>query len=238
MNTMTKQYGPVVFSHRVHAQMSEMSGGCYGCHHYNDTALNILSCRTGHPTERKRTTRISLTCGGRTISNASTATASGAGHLSAAPVTWKRPRGRLRTDPQRIYAREEGPPAGARTGQEAVLHDRAGRNGGDVLPQRHAKLFGKQCVDCHREEDASAATTSDRRSSKHEARVTCNSTLKSATPGVVRATQNSLATSAIVRTRLPPQPCALVRMGPQTVPCAAGMFPLPWQHGHIQRPEE
>jgi hypothetical protein len=54
MNRMTRQYGPVVFGHRVHAQMTEMSGGCYGCHHYNDTALNILACHSCHPTERKR----------------------------------------------------------------------------------------------------------------------------------------------------------------------------------------
>lgn len=54
MNSMTRQYGPVPFSHRAHAQMAEMSGGCYGCHHYNDTALNILPCKTCHPAERKR----------------------------------------------------------------------------------------------------------------------------------------------------------------------------------------
>jgi len=54
MDSKNGQYGPVVFSHRTHAQMTEMSGGCYGCHHYNDTALNILSCRSCHPADRKR----------------------------------------------------------------------------------------------------------------------------------------------------------------------------------------
>ena len=54
MSSMTRQYGPVPFNHRAHAQMAEMSGGCYGCHHYNDTALNILPCKTCHPAERKR----------------------------------------------------------------------------------------------------------------------------------------------------------------------------------------
>jgi hypothetical protein len=54
MDKMKGEYGPVVFSHRTHAQMAEMSGGCYGCHHYNDTALQILSCVTCHPTARRR----------------------------------------------------------------------------------------------------------------------------------------------------------------------------------------
>jgi hypothetical protein len=54
MNSMKGKYGPVAFSHRVHAQMAEMSGGCYGCHHYNDTALRILPCGDCHPGERKR----------------------------------------------------------------------------------------------------------------------------------------------------------------------------------------
>ncbi len=54
MDSKSGQYGPVVFSHKTHAQMTEMSGGCYACHHYNDTALNILSCRSCHPADRKR----------------------------------------------------------------------------------------------------------------------------------------------------------------------------------------
>lgn len=55
MSQVSKQYGPVVFSHRLHADMSGMSGGCYGCHHYNSTAMNILSCKECHPANRART---------------------------------------------------------------------------------------------------------------------------------------------------------------------------------------
>ncbi len=54
MNSMKGQYGPVPFNHRSHAQMAEMSGGCYGCHHYNDASLGILSCASCHPAERMR----------------------------------------------------------------------------------------------------------------------------------------------------------------------------------------
>lgn len=46
-------YGAVAFSHKVHAQMSEMSGGCETCHHYNTTGP-VLKCKTCHSTERKR----------------------------------------------------------------------------------------------------------------------------------------------------------------------------------------
>lgn len=55
MGDITSQYGPVVFAHKLHAEMSEMSGGCYGCHHYNSTSMGILSCRECHPTSRART---------------------------------------------------------------------------------------------------------------------------------------------------------------------------------------
>ena len=48
------QYGPVHFAHKMHADMSEMSGGCYGCHHYNSTSMAILSCRECHPKARAR----------------------------------------------------------------------------------------------------------------------------------------------------------------------------------------
>jgi hypothetical protein len=55
MDDMTDQYGPVIFAHRMHAEMSEMSGGCYSCHHYNSTSMAILSCRECHPKSRART---------------------------------------------------------------------------------------------------------------------------------------------------------------------------------------
>jgi len=40
-------YQPVQFAHRAHAKMSEMSGGCVQCHHYNLTGA-VLACRTCH----------------------------------------------------------------------------------------------------------------------------------------------------------------------------------------------
>ena len=53
IDQLSNRYSPVYFSHRIHAQMSEMSGGCKGCHHYN-TSGPILKCSNCHDVSRKR----------------------------------------------------------------------------------------------------------------------------------------------------------------------------------------
>ncbi|GAB4296231.1 MAG: hypothetical protein Kow0098_19230 [Ignavibacteriaceae bacterium] len=53
MNELEGEYGPVSFTHRVHAEMSGMSGGCRSCHHYN-TLGPILNCNQCHSVNRKR----------------------------------------------------------------------------------------------------------------------------------------------------------------------------------------
>lgn len=53
IDKLANKYQAVSFSHKVHAQMSEMSGGCANCHHYN-TAGPILPCSDCHSIERKR----------------------------------------------------------------------------------------------------------------------------------------------------------------------------------------
>ncbi|MDX1409785.1 MAG: cytochrome c3 family protein, partial [Saprospiraceae bacterium] len=40
-------YSPVVFSHRSHAEMSGMAGGCSMCHHYNPPG-RVVPCRDCH----------------------------------------------------------------------------------------------------------------------------------------------------------------------------------------------
>ncbi len=53
LNQNGKQYGKVAFSHKLHAEMSEMSGGCGKCHHYN-LAGPIQKCSACHSETRKR----------------------------------------------------------------------------------------------------------------------------------------------------------------------------------------
>lgn len=53
IDQLSNRYGPVYFSHRIHAQMSTMSGGCETCHHHN-TSGPILQCNSCHDASRQR----------------------------------------------------------------------------------------------------------------------------------------------------------------------------------------
>lgn len=53
IDKLTKTYEPVYFSHRIHAEMAEMSGGCASCHHYN-TSGPIQKCSSCHSESRQR----------------------------------------------------------------------------------------------------------------------------------------------------------------------------------------
>jgi hypothetical protein len=53
IDEMASFYSGVVFSHKMHSEMSEMSNGCTGCHHYNTTGP-ILNCRKCHDSTRSR----------------------------------------------------------------------------------------------------------------------------------------------------------------------------------------
>jgi hypothetical protein len=57
INSLSKTsniYGPVLFSHRLHAEMSGMGGGCKMCHHYNPPG-KVAGCSDCHEANRKRT---------------------------------------------------------------------------------------------------------------------------------------------------------------------------------------
>ena len=53
ISTIEDKYVPVVFSHKIHAQMSQMSGGCASCHHFNNVGP-IQKCESCHDASRKR----------------------------------------------------------------------------------------------------------------------------------------------------------------------------------------
>ncbi|MEK7251542.1 MAG: cytochrome c3 family protein, partial [Bacteroidota bacterium] len=56
MNTLSDSaslYTPVRFSHKSHAEMSEMAGGCTMCHHYNPPG-RVLGCSECHEVARLR----------------------------------------------------------------------------------------------------------------------------------------------------------------------------------------
>ncbi len=45
-------YGAVRFEHRVHADMSQIAGGCANCHHHTPEGSTISACRACHAAER------------------------------------------------------------------------------------------------------------------------------------------------------------------------------------------
>jgi hypothetical protein len=45
-------YDPVPFSHGLHAQMSDMIGGCENCHHYSEPGGRIPPCRECHDPDK------------------------------------------------------------------------------------------------------------------------------------------------------------------------------------------
>jgi Class III cytochrome C family len=49
----SKVYGPVTFTHRLHAEMSGLAGGCKMCHHYNPPG-EVAGCSDCHEISRKR----------------------------------------------------------------------------------------------------------------------------------------------------------------------------------------
>jgi hypothetical protein len=53
MSETSDLYSPVVFSHKNHAEMSGMSGGCSMCHHYNPPG-RVIPCSDCHEASRKR----------------------------------------------------------------------------------------------------------------------------------------------------------------------------------------
>jgi hypothetical protein len=153
MGDITSQYGPVLFAHKAHSQMSEMSGGCYGCHHYNSTSMAILSCKECHPKSRAR-------------ADLSMPDLKGAYHRQCMDChrQWthstdcngchlKRPAGQ--TDAEALRARESASKSHPKVGRPTkVDYETRNQNGTFVsfFHDDHATRFGLQCADCHQQE--------------------------------------------------------------------------------------
>lgn len=48
INEIEKEYWPVQFSHRLHAEMTAMDRGCQDCHHFQEVG-GITACKNCHP---------------------------------------------------------------------------------------------------------------------------------------------------------------------------------------------
>ncbi len=45
---LAEHYSPVMFDHRIHADMSQLSGGCTNCHHNSVAGAQVAACRECH----------------------------------------------------------------------------------------------------------------------------------------------------------------------------------------------
>lgn len=52
IDQLANLYGPVVFAHKLHAEMSDMGGGCTNCHHYSPASGPVPPCRQCHEPTR------------------------------------------------------------------------------------------------------------------------------------------------------------------------------------------
>jgi len=124
-------YDPVEFSHKAHAEMSEMGGGCYQCHHY-DQGGRIQKCEGCHSPERARADvakpdlrgalhRLCVECHRQWSHSTDCATCHGTKPLPKAEIT------------KRVLYKTEYPDG------EIVT----------FFHEEHATRFGLGCADCH-----------------------------------------------------------------------------------------
>ena len=59
MDQIKGDYKPFMFTHKIHAQMATMSGGCQTCHHYN-TSGPIQKCSNCHVSDRAKAKNIHI----------------------------------------------------------------------------------------------------------------------------------------------------------------------------------
>lgn len=52
IDQLADMYRPVVFAHKLHAGMADMSGGCTHCHHYSEDSGTIPPCRECHDPDK------------------------------------------------------------------------------------------------------------------------------------------------------------------------------------------
>ncbi len=131
-------YEPVEFSHKAHAEMSEMGGGCYQCHHY-DQGGRIQKCSECHSTERAR---------------ADVGKPDLRGALHRLCVDCHREWGHT-TDCTTCHGDKPLPQA---LSSRRVVYKTSYPEGETVtfLHEEHVTRFGLKCADCHRQQSCAS----------------------------------------------------------------------------------
>lgn len=178
IDQLKDRYGPVYFSHRIHAQMSEMSGGCGGCHHFNTTGP-ILNCNSCHETSRKRNDvsvpdlkgayhRQCMDC----HREWSHSTACNSCHLPIKEVKG--------TEAEQIAQRLKGRDHPVVLEPTKILYNTNSDKGklATFYHDDHTKKFNIECVSCHKQENCSSCHDVKKKSSNDKTKVSDVSKVK------------------------------------------------------------
>jgi len=155
LDQLSDQYVPVVFAHQLHAEMTEMTGGCVLCHHHNPNGV-ALPCREchgsnstpltlEHPGLRGAYHRQCLNCHREWSHKTDCAVCHAKKTADSVPIQVPDP-----TDIMGVLHPNVEEP-------ELVLYDTDSEEGSKVVfrHQDHIHRFGFGCVRCHREESCS-----------------------------------------------------------------------------------
>ena len=153
IDELTEYYVPVLFSHKLHSQMSEFSGGCTICHHRNPSG-RILSCKECHklkadkadlgmPALKGAYHRQCLGCHREWSHNTKCSICHALRSAESEMIA--------NADKTDIVGSEH-PPI---TAPEKVVFETAADEGNYVTfyHDEHVDIFEFKCVDCHRQEN-------------------------------------------------------------------------------------
>ena len=149
LNELEELYAPVKFSHKLHAEMANMSKGCLACHHYTPTDASHPPCKECHSPEvihehidqpglKGAYHRQCMGC----HREWSHETACEACHISKASLTETT----IAEKPSSRYLPCQEP--------DKKVYNISYNNGPYVsfFHKNHAHLYGIQCNDCHKED--------------------------------------------------------------------------------------
>ena len=147
-------YTPVTFSHRLHAEMATMAGGCTLCHHYNPPG-RIVACSDCHDRHRNRAdiTKPDLKGAYHRQCMGCHRTWDGASLECASCHALNEQRASIPTG-DRAPVQATGRPHPVVARPTRLLYETA-YDEGDVVTfhhDQHVDLYAFQCADCHQNE--------------------------------------------------------------------------------------
>ncbi len=155
LGEISKKYEPVIFQHRIHAEMAEMSGGCATCHHYN-TSGPIQPCKNCHLQNRKRDDiskpdleaayhRQCITCHREWSHQNSCVSCHALKNSVQSSSEMKRAKAlEAKTHPKLVEPKK-------------IVFETNDKDGKLVtfFHDEHINLFGAKCIDCHQQQNCS-----------------------------------------------------------------------------------